>query len=80
MNKETDVIGVSPEDLGSFTVRIFKFSLEKRTLSNWEIDESKRKLVNPNEYRQQSSLKSLWDAQKVDKASFVKHGISQSIG
>ncbi|CCD56055.1 hypothetical protein BofuT4_P151870.1 [Botrytis cinerea T4] len=64
LSGQTDVVGVNPVDLGSFYVRL-----------------NRRKIAAmPNNYLSRDTATALWNAEKVDKMSFKKHGITNSIG
>ncbi|KAM0127075.1 hypothetical protein ACHAP3_008969 [Botrytis cinerea] len=64
LSGQTDVVGVNPVDLGSFYVRL-----------------NRRKIAAmPNNYLSRDTTTALWNAEKVDKMSFKKHGITNSIG
>ncbi|KAK6595427.1 hypothetical protein H4I96_09746 [Botrytis cinerea] len=64
LSGQTDVVGVNPVDLGSFYVRL-----------------NRRKIAAmPNNYLSRDTATALWNVEKVDKMSFKKHGITNSIG
>ncbi|KAM0154569.1 hypothetical protein ACHAPG_006419 [Botrytis cinerea] len=64
LSGQTDVVGVNPVDLGSFYVRL-----------------NRRKIAAmPNNYLSRDTATALRNAEKVDKMSFKKHGITNSIG
>jgi hypothetical protein len=82
-------MGINPESLGFFEIRLRKFRWENRRLTDREY---KKKVAAANDASKvppplNSSLvvgnhkePRLWDAQKVDEDSFKKDGIVYAIG
>jgi hypothetical protein len=85
---ETDVMGIGPESLGHFVIKVNKLRLKTRRLTDKEY-EKKVTIASeiPNSTPQLNApsvgvdrkQEFLWDAQKVDEDSFKKDGIVYAI-
>lgn len=93
LSDETDVMGVHPDSLVKFSVRLFFFKKETVTLSDDEYYkaemEFRKDLLNfqhiSSTFRSQDeviqpNVRNLWDAKRVDKDSYKKRGINSAIG
>ena len=77
-------MGIDPQNLGHFKVRVFKLRWETRKLSDSEheseVAEQKALLEKPRNPPLQAKEQNLWDARKVDEDSFKKDGLNYAVG
>jgi len=87
LKNETDVSGVCPKNLSYFTVKVKKLRSETKSLSKPYLALSKpskpsAKILGSSETERTTTQVSqrLWEAEKVDKDSFSKDGITCAVG
>jgi hypothetical protein len=81
-------MGIRPQDLGNFRVKVFKQRLERGDLIDSEYNaavEAARPETKGNDAKKIATIttsqqQNLWDAQKVDVDSFKKYGITFGVG
>ncbi|KAI9649998.1 hypothetical protein NHQ30_000011 [Ciborinia camelliae] len=94
--KETDIMGILPENLVTFSVNLYfcnkvatRLSNDEynKALSDWEKECSKARDMRSKPRRKpikidepESDIRNFWDAKKVDQDSYKKHGITSAIG
>lgn len=91
LDNETDIMGIDPKNLGSFTITARKVCWVTRELSSHEhasrlaaAKQASRAMI-PCEKSggaavvAKSEMKHLWDAKNVDEDTFKEDGITQSI-
>jgi hypothetical protein len=69
--KETDVLGVDPDDLGSFSIEIYKYKNLK-----WRVIPEDNFQAHLTEYHANLAAQ----ASKIDEKSFSKDGITHKLG
>jgi hypothetical protein len=81
LQDETDIMGISPNDLGHFRIEVFRFKNAYQHLSSSEYRAARKKYITASlAPRELPARHVLWDAKKVDEDSFKKDGINCAIG